>query len=165
MDSNRSEIIYVERPLFVERAESMLQDIKDPVLLILKGHLLVEEALYECLCARFHDQKFLEKASLRFLQKLYLVRSLHEPNPDQEKQKTMMYQFAEALNTLRNRYAHNLEPRSIADLFPRLCVRSESGDKFEWDERAFSDLAISISFCIGYFWAHAEMYRATTQNA
>ena len=152
-------------PDFVERAESMIQDIKDPVLLILKGHLLVEEALYECLCAEFHDLKFLDKANLRFIQKLYLVRGLHELTPDQEKQKILIYEFAEALNTLRNRYAHNLEPKHIVDLLPRLCVRANSEASFQWDKSSISDLRISIGICIGYFWARAQIRESATQSS
>ena len=164
MDKEIPNMFFVERPHFVERAESMLENISDPVLLILRGHLLIEEALYECLSSIFHDLKFLEKANLRFLQKLHLVRSFHKEQPDREEMKNTFYQFAESLNTLRNRYAHNLEPKSIADLFPRLCIRQECWKKDEWNKESINDLMISIAYCIGYFWARAEIYNGAPEN-
>jgi hypothetical protein len=164
MTNKAPNLIEVERPFFVERAEEMLREIKDPVLLILKGHLLIEEALHECLCAVSHDPKFLEKANLRFTQKLYLVRALHEATPDRENIKIMMYDFAEALNMLRNRYAHNLEPKNITDIFPRLFIRKGSKNEHAWNEASTSDLMISIGICIGYFWSHAQSRKIPMQH-
>ena len=132
-----AKIIEVARPAFVERAESVLDGIKDGTLLTLKAHLLLEEALYSAVRAKCINPEYVEKANLSFYHQLQMARALYVVPSDDEKRKTAMDTFwdaSEALNTLRNRLAHNLEPKALGPILKRLHVRELS------DGESLSDL-------------------------
>src|ERR1035437_3619166 len=91
------------------RIKRLLPRSHDPTLVLLKGHLLVEEQLFACIGAHCRDATKLEDARLTFAQKLRLAQALcglQSVAPSLEK-----------LNALRNRMAHRVE---IPDFDSRL---------------------------------------------
>jgi hypothetical protein len=98
--------------MVLARAEGILEGVTDGTLLVLKGHLLIEEALYRMVCTKLLQPQFLNKANLRFSQLLHIARALY---PDDEVP-AAVWETVEALNTLRNRLAHHLEPSDLRSL-------------------------------------------------
>jgi hypothetical protein len=91
------------------RVKRLLPPSHDPTLVLLKGHLLVEEQLFACIAAHCRDRTKLEDARLTFAQKLKLVQALFG--------RLSMAHSLERLNSLRNRMAHHVE---IPDLDSRI---------------------------------------------
>jgi hypothetical protein len=81
----------------------------DLSLIILKGHLLIEEELNDALAAHMADPDRLFQARLSFSQRLnVLVGITGEGNAFHHRLTAV-----EKLNSLRNQLAHNLEPKGI----------------------------------------------------
>lgn len=78
--------------------------VDDEALVVLKGHLIVEEKLDEIIEAFvFHPQQ-LETARLSFAQKVAIARSISLDEPE-----NTVWDLILKLNTLRNRLAHSLD--------------------------------------------------------
>src|ERR1700720_3595355 len=75
---------------------------KDVALVVLKGHLLLEESVTRLLASLLRQPEAIEGANLRFHQKLCLIEALFPVDP-------YMMEAAEKLNTMRNRLAHHLD--------------------------------------------------------
>ena len=80
----------------------------DRVVVVLKGHLLVEELLREYVNNHFENAEILKDARLTFHQYLCLSRGF---SVDESNEK--LWTSIEKLNTLRNKLAHSLEPKDI----------------------------------------------------
>jgi hypothetical protein len=80
----------------------------DRVLVVLKGHLLVEELLREYVEMHVRDPGPLLDARLTFHQCLCLARAFDD-DPLREK----LWLVIEKLNSLRNKLAHSLEPKDV----------------------------------------------------
>jgi len=76
---------------------------------ILKGHLLVEEALTKALYAAFPNSSHLNRGSFRFFQKIQLLRAISK-FPDDS-----LWEMILALNSLRNEVAHSLDSPKLND--------------------------------------------------
>jgi hypothetical protein len=79
----------------------------DFTLVVLKGHLLMEESVNRLLAALLYRPEAIEGANLRFYQKLCLIRALAPVGPN-----GVVFRFADAaekLNTMRNKLAHHLD--------------------------------------------------------
>lgn len=87
-----------------EKFREHLQYVDDTVLIVLKGHLLVEEALDSILATFAFHPDLLQAASLRFAQKVNIARSM-----SLDEQQNEMWNLALSLNTLRNELAHSLQ--------------------------------------------------------
>ena len=83
------------------RIKRLLPRSHDPTLVLLKGHLLVEEQLFACIAAHCRDATKLEDARLTFAQKLRLAQALCGG--------LSVAHSLEKLNALRNRMAHRVE--------------------------------------------------------
>lgn len=81
----------------------------DLTLIVLKGHLLVEEEINEILRMRLAEPKAIFDARLSFSQRIAVLKALSGRDSEE------IFRFAaiEALNSLRNQLAHNLEPKDI----------------------------------------------------
>lgn len=81
----------------------------DLTLIVLKGHLLIEEEINGILRMRLAEPKALFDARLSFSQRLAVLKALSGHDSEE------IFRFAaiEALNGLRNQLAHNLEPKDI----------------------------------------------------
>jgi hypothetical protein len=101
----------------------------DFALVVLKGHLLMEESVNRLLAALLYRPEAIESANLRFHQKLCLIRALAPVGPN-----GVVFRFADAaekLNTMRNRLAHHLDyPQMEAQAtdFLSLCEDPEEAD-------------------------------------
>jgi hypothetical protein len=98
---------------------------KDVALVVLKGHLLLEESVNHLLASLLRQPEAIEGANLRFHQKLCLIKALFRVDPH-------MMEAAEKLNTMRNRLAHHLDyPQTEALVrdFLSLCEAPKDPDE------------------------------------
>ena len=97
-------------------------------LIVLKGHLLLEQKIREFVCERMLSPSALDKAKLSFFQVVCLAEALTLPNEDPKR----LWGVLLKVNSLRNQLAHNLEPvgiearvkEIIIDYSPMCSVRS-----------------------------------------
>jgi len=94
------------------RGYKHLYGLNDLTLIVLKGHLLVEEEINELLNVLLEKPNALKEGNFSFYQKLCILRAILNPKylPDKE------WKAMEQLNNLRNRLAHHLEPKGIKDM-------------------------------------------------
>jgi hypothetical protein len=93
-----------------ERFRRLLPPLVNLELVVLKGHLLIEEQLQGFLRAISRHPKSLDDARLNFMQTVHLARALGGlPHCDRS-----LWTLVVDLNKLRNRLAHRLEPGDIA---------------------------------------------------
>src|SRR5260221_14261232 len=71
--------------------------------MVLKGHLLIEEAVNDYLRAFFINSEFVEQSNLRFIQKVNITRATDEHTNEDT------WELVVAINALRNELAHSLE--------------------------------------------------------
>lgn len=97
-----------------DRLLAHLPTTDDLSLITLKGHLLVEEILGDLLLAKCKDQEPLRNLDLGFYKKLALVRALYADRLNDEiVLPTRTWECVEALNALRNEFAHKLESKAV----------------------------------------------------
>ncbi|MEZ8197015.1 hypothetical protein [Vibrio cortegadensis] len=92
------------------RCAKILTKINDFELRLIKGHLLIEEVLYELIKFKMLKEKPLDKARLSFAQQLHLVEGLYSTEG------IYLQWFSPAanqLNKIRNKLAHKIEPESL----------------------------------------------------
>jgi hypothetical protein len=121
----------------------------DLTLVVLKGHLLLEEIVNRLLSALVREPKAIEGANLRFRQKLCMIRALLP-----EARGAGLYDAAEKLNTLRNKLAHHLDyPEIEAQVRDFLSLCEEPEDPEEPDNRdklpLIRRLRVAIAFVCG----------------
>ena len=92
-----------------ERYGELMPATDDVALVVLKGHLIIEEMLFEIAANHCSDPEELKKAKLSFAQVLHVTRALIKLPPHQRR-----WEAIALLNTLRNSLVHNLEPKEIA---------------------------------------------------
>ena len=90
-------------------------DPSDLTLIVLKGHLLIEEKLDHVIEAMVPNSQHLIKARITFFQKMQLARSLCWEHPDSPE-----WGVIQAFNSVRNDLAHNLESDKLNDKIQRL---------------------------------------------
>jgi hypothetical protein len=110
-----------------QRFLSLLPRTGDPLVILLKGHLLLEEQLYSILRAWIPDSSNVEKARLSFNQKLYLARGIVGSLTT----RNAWWDALQELNGIRNKLAHQTEPGDIDALTSELIKICESDDGFE----------------------------------
>lgn len=89
----------------------------DPILVILRGHLLVEERLRRILARLSRAPEELKAARLSFHQILCLCRAVIARHDEPT------WGFMERLNEVRNRIAHHLEPGDLDELLGALAAK------------------------------------------
>ena len=143
--------------VFKEKAEKHLDETSDLTLVVLKGNLLVEEALYTALKRHCRNPAFLERADLRLYQMIFLARALISPNnAERAAQEEKIWDAMLALNSLRNKLAHILEPEAIAPLLQRLQINVAGGADLLNDKDIVRQLSISVSMIVGWALGIAE---------
>ncbi|MCR9248573.1 MAG: hypothetical protein NXI31_26400 [bacterium] len=90
---------------WIKRIKAQLPRSRDPVLVVLKGHLLVEEQLDRLIAASCRRPEDLDQARLTFSQKLSLASALIGSFSQKR--------FVERLNRMRNKLAHRLDGYSL----------------------------------------------------
>jgi hypothetical protein len=104
----------------------------DEALIILKGHLVVEERITAVIEKFVFHPEHLEKARLSFAQKVALARCL-----SRDESGNSVWELIEKLNSLRNKLSHSLdgEPRAKAMEALKAVYTRECGGKLEEDEQ------------------------------
>lgn len=99
---------------------------QDGIVIVLKGHLLIEEMLRGKLAERLPNPQYITRANLGFYQLLYMVRAAF--HADELKQSSIegldVWAAVETWNTLRNRLAHRLDHPDVQLLLKRIIVWS-----------------------------------------
>jgi len=91
-----------------DRYRQLLPKSDDTSLVVLKGHLIIEEMLYAIAQEHCADPESLVKAKLTFSQLLYVVRAVVKlPIGDS------CWEAINLLNGIRNSLIHNLEPKEL----------------------------------------------------
>jgi hypothetical protein len=104
------EVLRVLQSQAVERMASLMPSQDDLTLVVIRGHLLVEEQLWSALKAHVHHPQAIEDAQLRFPQLLQIVKAVSaKPVPE------LVVAAALKLNALRNAFAHQLEPKKLQE--------------------------------------------------
>jgi hypothetical protein len=86
------------------RVQAIFGAVDETVLVLLKGHLLIEEILDEVISKFVFHPVYLDSAHLGFAQKLHIARSMSLDEHDNG-----MWEIALRLNSLRNELAHALD--------------------------------------------------------
>ena len=97
----------------IDRLGRLFSHLEDLTLIVLRGHLLIEELLNEILESICDAPKYIENANLSFFQKIQLCRSFQRRNVKGVLIDDDPWESLVVLNTLRNKLAHNLEPSGI----------------------------------------------------
>lgn len=98
-----------ESKSYFEKLKSHLPVVKDPTVVILRGHLLIEELLEELLTTSLTDATAIRDARLTFFQKLCLARGLIGIVNMEDVWKPL-----ELLNGLRNTISHRLPDDALS---------------------------------------------------
>lgn len=120
-------------------------------LVVIKGHLLIEESLNYIIENFVHHSEFMNKAKLSFYQKINVARSMSLSEQD-----NTMWILIEKINTLRNDFSHRLESEKRDEkinLIISLYNSEMKNSEFEqdWEKEDFPEfLAFVISFCLGF---------------
>ena len=101
----------------VKEITQHLDKTDDPILVILRGHLLVEERLRDILARLSRAPEELKAARLSFHQVLYLCRAVIARHDEP------VWGFMERLNEVRNRVAHHLDPGDFDELLGSLAAK------------------------------------------
>lgn len=100
---------------YVFRYDKHMPDTNDLSLIVLKGHLLIEEMLIDIRDKILPHAEYLDSINMSFNQLLYVVRSAIESKHD-HKSWDLIIEF----NRLRNKLVHNLEPPELKTLLTQL---------------------------------------------
>ena len=139
-------------------------DIDRESLVVIKGHLLIEESLNFIIENFVHHHDFMNKANLSFYQKLNIARSM-----SLSEQNNSVWLLIEKLNTLRNDFAHRLNSEKREEkikLIISLYNSEMKGDEFEKDwknEDLPTFLSFVVSLCLGFlssFEAEIERFKS-----
>ena len=100
---------------YILRWDDFMPDTEDLSLIVLKGHLLVEEMLTELLEHILPFPQHIEVLNLRFSHKVSIVRAAckYEVN-------NKAWDLINALNKTRNELIHNLEPPKLEKVLKNL---------------------------------------------
>jgi hypothetical protein len=96
----------------MKKHQADLPDTPDHILVVLKGHLLLEREINSLLELKLPNPdalKLKEGKGMTFYSKVCLLEALI-PKPEPAE----LWDITKKLNTLRNRFAHNLSPDGIA---------------------------------------------------
>ncbi len=134
----------------LDLADEHLDKVDEPILVILKGHLLVEQALYEIVNDSVSEPKFIQYANLRFHQLMNLARAIYpyfglKENDDSAK----VWEAISALNKIRNISAHSLDHGDIKNHLKALFILSPTAPTDLADKDMLAPISQSIGFITG----------------
>ncbi len=129
----------------------LFQNVDAVALVVLKGHLLIEEALDTILRKFVYHPEFLSDARLSFAQKIEIARSISLDEHNNE-----MWALVKAINSLRNELAHSLgsEKRSqkterVVELYLKLLEDRETAARHKGEPEEHV-LMWATGLCIGF---------------
>jgi hypothetical protein len=117
---------------FEARLKRHMPRSRDLTLIVLKGHLLLEESIDHLLAALLRNSAALHPARLSVFARLCLVRALLPLSEE-------MMKAAEGLNTLRNKLAHHLEHPQVERLTNDFLYQFENPNHIDPDDPADFD--------------------------
>ncbi|HIK18137.1 MAG TPA: hypothetical protein IGS53_23015 [Leptolyngbyaceae cyanobacterium M33_DOE_097] len=130
----------------VERMDYHLDGITEAELLVLKTHLLIEKALFTAVQRRLPNPYFLQKAKPGFAQLLSLAKAFFYKEGQEE-----IWEAIQALNAIRNRLAHELEPGDMKSELRKMSCVTHLPDDFSLEHpSALSVLNHVAGFLIGF---------------
>lgn len=88
----------------------------DTALSILKGHLLIEELIWQLICQKVDSPEALKGTRFNFEQQICLARALIRG-----KANSWEWEAASALNKIRNQLAHRLQPADLEAKLDSFC--------------------------------------------
>lgn len=116
---------------------------KSKTLLILKGHLIIEDLLRQYLDSKLQSPKELNKCRLSFRQLLYLVKSFFKPKTNE-----WFWEAANDLNKIRNDLSHRLEPNNIESKINDFVLKVDNCSKFDIKSKNDSDKYLKLASAI-----------------
>ena len=102
-------------PKYIFRYDEHMPDTDDLSLIVLKGHLLIEEMLIDVRDKLLPHAEYLDSVNINFNQLLHIIRSAIKSKHD-HKSWDLIVDF----NRLRNKLVHNLEPPKLESLLKQL---------------------------------------------
>lgn len=150
-----------------ERVQAVFGTLDEVVLIVLKGHLLIEEQLDSIIRRFVFHPDHLDAANLRFAQKLQIARSISLNEQDNP-----MWEVAIRLNSLRNELAHSLgsekrrqKTQAVIDAYLAQADENEHL-KLLRDQPEAVVLAFAASYFIGFltgFKAEVERFKKVVE--
>jgi hypothetical protein len=141
------------------KIEEHFAQVDETVLVVLKGHLLIEEALDTIISRFVFHPEFIQAANLRFAQKLSIARSISLDEHNNE-----MWGLASGLNSLRNELAHSLHSpkreariQAVVDLYFRLANDAPVDVRNQPEH-------VVLFFAIGFFLGFLSSFQAETER-
>ena len=141
------------------KLEEHLRYVDESALVILKGHLVIEETLGEIISTFVFHGEHLEGARITFPQKVAIARTMSLDEHANE-----MWQLVLAINGLRNELAHALQsPKRVAKtkaligLHKKLGGITATADGMEVPEHVL--LSFSITYSLGFLSGFLEEVR------
>src|SRR3990167_866653 len=134
------------------RFDAHLPSESDPILVVLKGHLLAEEILENLIKAKCRKPEALENIEIGFFLKVKLARALvGDTHPNGIIFPDAVWGMLEALNSLRNELAHALEPKKLDAKIQRFLACSPLSvknlkDKNEINEALYQAVIGTLSY-------------------
>lgn len=135
----------------IESIQKLFSEIDRESVVILKGHLMIEESLDNIICNFVHHKNPIHKARLNFIQKIYIAKSMSVSDSDHS-----MWLLIEKINTLRNDFSHNLTSEKRQDKIKTVIAlykKETEGNDFNYDWKGmelYEQLVFVISLCLGF---------------
>jgi hypothetical protein len=118
-------------------------------LLVLKGHLLVEEEINDFLAVHWRNPAAVKKLRLTFFERMSILRALLEPGRNDK----AMWEAIDTLNSLRNALAHHLaspKVQALVDDFNKRMVKfNKHTPEIEEPERFRTSIAMLCAALVG----------------
>ena len=145
---------------FEDRLKKHLPRSKDLTLIVLNGHLLMEEAINALLTNLLPNFRDLDPARPTVFLRLRLVRAFVKTEALVD-----LLDAAENLNVLRNALAHHLEPREIELKTTRFLRALEDPESDFEKESTAQRLRRCIAFLCGQLYGTGEGFSAVANMA
>lgn len=149
-----------------DRFIRLLPTIDDPALVVLKGHLLIEELLNDIIENCCDLPQHVSEAKLSFIQKLKLARALVGKNMKGENVDEP-WRSLEELNSLRNKLAHHIEPRDLDKKIDAFIFARFGGKvmvEFKSDLEGRVGLMKELSILGGYLHGYCEASKSNKEE-
>ncbi len=137
----------------MEKYKSHLMGLTEIDLIILRGHLLLEEYLYNAICEFVFHPTFIKKADMNFSQMVTIARSI-----SLDEQNNSMWGLILAINKLRNKIAHELSMSTrigehvtkVKDLYNSEMKGIEDGQERLWKNDDCKGMGFAIAMGMGF---------------
>jgi len=110
-----------------ELVDHLPKEDADPVLIILKGHLLIERLVRKFILSRLPNSEAFDKANFNAAQCIVLAESMCLKNKEPE----WLWKQVKEINTIRNKLAHNLDYESVEPRIKNFVSTISNAQKLE----------------------------------